>query len=234
MGTMSPITTPDDVTVLLKGIRLGGGPATVAAVEAARADSGSFTVEDLERHAHRDWDRMQFEEYSSSRVSEGAQPVGLARVYGPDDGPLGKETWAVAAAWYGWLPGIYDSRAAALLAYGYVLGGERHGLLEELRNQVNRTERRAIEPADLISYAEGQAVGEAPNHIHLPGDCQPGTITLCCRTGDRFKHVPVDRALWQRAGEQERARLLGDARRLAGDETAAVEVVDLPALGETS
>jgi hypothetical protein len=82
------------------------------------------------------------------------------------------------------------------------------------------------------SKERAQSMSLATDHFHLPGDCQPGTITLCCRTGDRFHHVPVDRALWQRAGEEERARLLGDARRVAGDETAVVDVVDVPALGE--
>lgn len=77
-------------------------------------------------------------------------------------------------------------------------------------------------------------MNEAPTHFHLPGDCQPGTLTLCCRTGDRFTHVPVDRALWHGAGEEQRAHLLSTARRLAGAETAAVEVVDVPAPGETS
>ena len=221
--------------VVIKGIRLGGDPAVVAAVEAAKAAAGEdFTMEDLERHAHPDWDRVQFEAYSRGPVSQGAQRVGLARLYGPDDSPVGKDTWAVAASWYGWLPGIYSSREAALLAYGYVLGHERGGLLEELRNRVNRREQRAIQPADLIAYAERRAGGEGAAHVHLPGDCQPGTITLCCRTGDGFKHVPVDRALWQGASDEERAGLLAEARRLAGDETAAVEVVDVPGLGDGS
>jgi hypothetical protein len=87
--------------------------------------------------------------------------------------------------------------------------------------------------ANLDAYTikeRAQSMSQAPDHFHLPGDCQPATVTLCCRTGDRFQHVPVDRDLWHGAGEEERARLLGAARRQAGDESAPVEVVDDPAL----
>jgi hypothetical protein len=80
------------------------------------------------------------------------------------------------------------------------------------------------------SKERAQSMSLATDHFHLPGDCQPGTVTLCCRTGDRFQHVPVDRALWQRAGEEERTRLLSEACRLVGDVDARVEVVDVPAL----
>lgn len=80
-------------------------------------------------------------------------------------------------------------------------------------------------------------MNEAPHHFHLPGDCQPGTITLCCQAreagGVRWLHVPVDRDLWNGMGEDWREECRALARRQFGDETAAVDVVDVPALVET-
>lgn len=68
-------------------------------------------------------------------------------------------SWALAASWYGWLPGVFATREAALLAYGYVLGGERAGHLEDLRDEVPRREDRPIEVYDLIAFAERRRPG---------------------------------------------------------------------------
>ena len=38
----------------------------------------------------------------------------------------------LACEWFGWLPGHYTTRQAALVAYGYVLGGEDAGYLDKL------------------------------------------------------------------------------------------------------
>ncbi|MFF4179701.1 hypothetical protein [Streptomyces sp. NPDC001750] len=140
----------DDAQTIAKGIRLGGSTKIVTALEAALTE-GPLTPDRIERLAHPDWDRVQFEVQGSELLSEHGEPVGLACLYGPAQGG-----WAVAASWYGlgWLAGIYASREAALLAYGYVLGGEGRGGLEELRDQVFHGERRPITPADLVAFAE--------------------------------------------------------------------------------
>ncbi|MGX1514021.1 hypothetical protein [Streptomyces collinus] len=154
----SVATAYEDARIIGKGIRLGGSPEIVAALEAALAE-GPLTPDRLERLAHPDWDRLTFEEEASEPVSEGADAVGLARLYGPVQmgRPPRPASWTVAASWWGWLPGAYASREAALLAYGYVLGGEGRGPLEELRDTVLRGEGRPIEIGDLVVFAEHDA-----------------------------------------------------------------------------
>jgi hypothetical protein len=44
----------------------------------------------------------------------------------------GQGTYMIACSWFGWLPGHYTTRDAALVAYGYILAGEKAGYLEEL------------------------------------------------------------------------------------------------------
>jgi len=65
----------------------------------------------------------------------------------------GERDYAIAAQWFGWLPGPYATRDAALAAYGYILGGETHGYLDALRNQVVRGEGRPITLEDLNAFA---------------------------------------------------------------------------------
>lgn len=159
--TATTDTAYDDARIIGKGIRLGGAPQIVAALEAALAE-GPLTPDQIERLAHPDWDRLTFEEQQSEPVSEGAEAVGLAHVYAPvapDPAQPWRVVsgWLVAASWWGWLPASFATRDAALLAYGYVLGGEGRGPLEELRNRVNRRERRPIETGDVIVYAEYDA-----------------------------------------------------------------------------
>ncbi|MEC3995029.1 hypothetical protein VSR01_16410 [Actinacidiphila sp. DG2A-62] len=153
----------DDARIIGKAIRLGGSREIIAALDAALTE-GPLTPDRIERLAHPDWDRVAFEEEASEPVSEGAEAVGLARLYGPEQtsarGRIAGRppSWGVAASWYGWLPGMYEDRTAALLAYGYVLGGEGAGPLEELRNRINRGERRPIGTSDLVVFAERGAL----------------------------------------------------------------------------
>jgi hypothetical protein len=156
--TVTSDTAYDDARVIGKGIRLGSSAEIVAALEAALAE-GPLTPDQIERLAHPDWDRFTFEEQASTPVSPGAEAVGLARVYAPvapDPAQPWRVVsgWLVAAAWWGWLPCTFATRDAALLAYGYVLGGEGAGPLEELRDRIVRGERRPIELGDLIVFAE--------------------------------------------------------------------------------
>jgi hypothetical protein len=156
--TITSDTAYDDARVIAKGIRLSGSREIVAALEAALTE-GPLTPDRIERFAHPDWDRVAFEEKSGEAVSEGAEAVGLARLYDPSQTavPGRSPSWGVAASWYGWLPGMYEDRTAALLAYGYVLGGEGDRPLEGLRDRVNRRERRPITTDDLIMFAEDYA-----------------------------------------------------------------------------
>jgi hypothetical protein len=149
----------DDARVIGKGIRLGGAPEIVRALDAALTE-GPLTPDRIEQLAHPDWDRVEFEEQAGTPASEGAETVGLARLYGPDQMDAAGLTpaWGLAAAWYGWLPGTYEDRTAALLAYGYVLGNESGGLLEELRDRITRDQRRPINAGDLIVFAERGAL----------------------------------------------------------------------------
>lgn len=154
---MATTAAPKDASLIVKGIRLGGSTDVVAALDAALADGGPLTPDSIERFAHPDWDRVTFEQQARELVPSGAEVVGLARLYGPDeiDAPGLRPSWALAAAWYGWLPGIFDSRTAALIAYGYVLGREQHGPLEDLRDRIVRGQGRPVEVSDLIDLEEG-------------------------------------------------------------------------------
>ncbi|MET8746871.1 hypothetical protein [Streptomyces sp. NPDC004728] len=147
-------TALDDAQTIERGIRLGGSTEIVANLEAALAE-GPLTPDRIEHLAHPDWDRIELEERVNEPRPEDGDSVGLARLYGSEktDAPGLAPTWALAASWYGWLPGAYASREAALLAYGYILGGENSGELEELRDQVARAEHRPITQADLTDFA---------------------------------------------------------------------------------
>ncbi|MFF5668815.1 hypothetical protein ACFY8S_01540 [Streptomyces hygroscopicus] len=153
----------EDVTVLVHGVRAGGDPDRVESLETAlrRADGRPLTVEELEAAVLLQWDRVTYEEQrrmdaEERPVSPGAEAVGFARIYPPEQAsalPGQAPAYALAASWYGWLPGVYATRKAALLAYGYVLGGEAAGNLEELRGQVLRRERQPIGVRDLITFS---------------------------------------------------------------------------------
>lgn len=84
---------------------------------------------------------------------DGPEIVGPFRVYGPADiwqreGDT-DHGWAVSYG-PGWLPGRYADRNAALLACGYVLGGETHGDLEVVRD---RAGGRLITVEDLTGLS---------------------------------------------------------------------------------
>ncbi|WP_413808132.1 hypothetical protein [Streptomyces sp. OE57] len=167
------MTTPaphGDVAALIHGVRAGGIPHRAESLETAlrQAAGRPLTVEELEAAALLQWDRLTYEEQRRMNaeerpVSPGVEAVGFARIYPPKQAsalPGQAPAYGVAASWYGWLPGIYATRTAALMAYGYLLGGEEAGLLEELRDQILRGERRPIEVHDLITFSERTSRGE--------------------------------------------------------------------------
>lgn len=107
-----------DAEHVAHGIRLGGRGHLL---DAASADQ-ALTVQALERLARPDIHGPD-EGGEERRVSE----VGMLRLYCHTDGDH-----TIACDWFGWLPGHYTTREAALAAYGYVLGGEGAGHLDEL------------------------------------------------------------------------------------------------------
>ncbi|MEZ7005844.1 hypothetical protein [Streptomyces sp. AD55] len=160
---MTNPTMHSDVTVLVHGVRAGGDPRRVDSLEAAlrRAAGRPLTVEELEAAVLLDWDRVEYEERRRWQAAElpapGVETLGFARLYPPGQTaalPGQPPAYALAASWYGWLPGVYATRAAGLTAYGYVLGGETAGPLEELRDQILRGQRRPIDAHDLITFSE--------------------------------------------------------------------------------
>lgn len=110
-----PTYADQDAEHVAHGIRLGGRGHLLD----AEADGQPLTVRDLEGIARPDIRR-------SGGPGDGYETIGMLRLY------QGPETYTIATSWSGWLPGHYATRQAALVAYGYVLGGEDAGYLDEL------------------------------------------------------------------------------------------------------
>ncbi|GGZ23247.1 hypothetical protein GCM10010387_15450 [Streptomyces inusitatus] len=144
-------TLLSDAEIIVRGIGLGGSADIAAAVRTAELE-GPLTPDRIERLAHSDWGPARVEELLTRPVPEGCEQVGLARIY-PLVDQRGSDARLLAASGYGWLPGSYATREAALLAYGYVLGGEGSGYLEDLRDKITRGERRPIVADDLVAFA---------------------------------------------------------------------------------
>lgn len=126
-----------DAEQVAHGIRLGGrghllGGATV---------SQPLTVEALERLARPDLHEPG-EGGEARRVGE----LGMLRLHPHADGD-----YTIACEWFGWLPGHYTTRYAALAAYGYVLGGESAGPLEML----TRPRAAGYALAEIEAFAAG-------------------------------------------------------------------------------
>ncbi|WP_326768659.1 hypothetical protein OG978_32715 [Streptomyces sp. NBC_01591] len=62
-------------------------------------------------------------------------------------------------------------------------------------------------------------------HLHSDLDVQPGTVTLCVVDGDMWHHLPVDRLLWDGAGDDQREQFRSIARRKCRTAGLPVEVV---------
>lgn len=121
-----------DAALVAHGIRLGGkGDALANALHAA---GQPLTVDDLERIARPDLSRR------ATQQGDGFEHVGMCQIAPTDNG------YALAAQWFGWLPGRYATRDVALAAYGYVLGGEGFGYLNDL---VKRWGDRAVTAEDI-------------------------------------------------------------------------------------
>lgn len=111
-----------DAEQVAHGIRLGGRGQTLDAAPAGQP----LTVSDLERLTRPDI--YEPDEEADPDYEDPPQwgPGGQLQVHQASD------TYTIAADWCGWLPGHYVTRDAALVAYGYVLGGEAAGPLDKL------------------------------------------------------------------------------------------------------
>lgn len=114
---MAAYANPDAEHVA-HGIRLGGRGHLLDTAP----DSRKLDVEALERLTRPDL----YEDQDDDDLSLDVQPLGQLRIHPSQD------THTIACDWYGWLPGHYTTREAALVAYGYVLGGEKAGELDKL------------------------------------------------------------------------------------------------------
>lgn len=140
-----------DAELVHAGIQRGASSRDRERLEAEKRHTARkpLTVRDLEVIARPDINPNDY----ADRQTEFEQ-VGMARLSAP---PQGGDGWGLAAAWFGWLPGLYDTRDSALAAYGYVLGGEVPGSIESLRNRVQRSEGRLITLHDLEAFvADGR------------------------------------------------------------------------------
>ena len=113
-----PTYANPDAEHVAHGIRLGGGGSLLDTTP----DSPPLTVEALERLTRPDLYAKRDEEHRMRLIGE----TGMLRLYTHDD------DYTIACDWFGWLPGHYTTRKAALAAYGYVLGGENAGYLDRL------------------------------------------------------------------------------------------------------
>lgn len=112
-----PAYANHDAEQVAHGIRLGGRGHLIDTAPASQL----LDIEALERIACPD---LYEPDENGERHPAGG--MGTLRLYQV------KDTYTVACEWFGWLPGHYTTREAALTAYGYVLGGENVGLLEKL------------------------------------------------------------------------------------------------------
>jgi hypothetical protein len=128
------------------GISLGGSGTQVH--NAIHAATAPLSVDDLERIFRPD-SHATYAERTREETSNGWDRIGMLKMSRTPDG-----RYSIAAQWHGWFPGSYASRDVALTAYGFILGGEAAGYLEELRDQVVCGEQRAITIEDLNAFAQ--------------------------------------------------------------------------------
>lgn len=102
-----------------RGIQLGGKGDRLD--QALSEESEPLTVTRLERIM-----RPDLGDDPHDPAGRGLEQMGMCLISKTGD------SYGLAARWFGWLPGHYDSREAALVAYGYVLGGESAGYLDRV------------------------------------------------------------------------------------------------------
>lgn len=156
-----------DAEAVAHGIRLGSPPDAQHLAQLGNAR----TVEDLERATAPELfsDPEQVQEREERRRQAQhitlVEHVGCARLHSADEYnrllPIppelrGERGSYKLASESGWLPGTYADRAAALVAYGYILGGEHLGCIDDIRDLICREQQRPITRADIEAYAQRQ------------------------------------------------------------------------------
>lgn len=104
----------------------------------------------------------------SAHDPDGPEVFGPFKIYQPSEGEKERGLgWAIS---YGgaWLPGRYADRDAALLACGYVLGGESRGVIDTVRD---RAVGRLITVQDLVSLPQ-----RPPTVVAQPSIRQAATV----------------------------------------------------------
>lgn len=117
-----PAYADHDAEQVAHGIRLGGRGDKLDAAP----DGRPLNVGDLERLTRPDLYEPDEDLDEDHEDAPEWGPGGQLRVHQATD------TYTLSADWPGWLPGHYVTRDAALVAYGYVLGGEKAGPLDKL------------------------------------------------------------------------------------------------------
>lgn len=135
-----PTYADQDAEQVAHGIRLGGRGHLL---DQALAAGEPLTVQHLERIARPDLQQ------SSEGPGIDHETLGMLHLYKVS------ETYTLACEWFGWLPGHYTTRQAALVAYGYILGGENAGYLDKLA--VPRLEGYTL--AEIEAFAAGDRSG---------------------------------------------------------------------------
>jgi len=117
-----PAYADHDAEQVAHGIRLGGRGEKLDAAPVDRP----LNVGDLERLTRPDLYEPGEDRDENYEDPPAWGPGGQLRIHHVSD------TYTIACDWFGWLPGHYVTRDAALVAYGYVLGGEKAGPLDKL------------------------------------------------------------------------------------------------------
>jgi hypothetical protein len=88
-------------------------------------------------------------------VSAAGEQLGPFTIYGPDGIRTG---WVISLAG-AWVPGVFADRDTALLACGYILGGEQHGYVADAWDYRAREHGRDVVAEDLFWLASESQSG---------------------------------------------------------------------------
>jgi hypothetical protein len=135
-----PTYASNDAEQVAHGIRLGGKAAMLD--DFLRSMNKPVSVDQLEYITRPD---AYAEHGLRATPDDRFEHVGMLKISATQHG------YSIAAEWFGWLPGSYTTRDAALTAYGYVLGGEAHGYLEDIAKRYGGS----ITTEDLQAIAAG-------------------------------------------------------------------------------
>lgn len=150
---MEPYATPDDHYVA-QGVRLTDGSAKLKNLLATAP--GPVSVTDMETALRPDLDQREH----ATPYEWDCLTVGMCRIY-----PWGDHSYTLVAPKYGLLPGRWFGWESALGAYGYFLGGETSGHLDDLVEFVASDPQwgHYVTMAELQRFVEGNTGGVPPS-----------------------------------------------------------------------